>query len=149
MIRLRALLLLLLLAPTARAQENPADEYPIPVIEEEPDAPQQAQYEFLVNATLETRFNTSVDSGGDFDLVRYEFGFSWQDEVAERTRLGVRLRFKYDSYSFSEVPGFGNVAPWDDIFTLAIGAVVSHDIDEHWTVFGGPLLEISQEDNVA
>jgi hypothetical protein len=96
-----------------------------------------------IPAGIEHQFRTDIRRGGAFDVTRGTVGLGVRTGLPGD--IGVSLRFTYslDAYDFRGNGQFGE--GWDDIHTLNIGAVFSHEVVTDWTIFGGPAFQFARE----
>lgn len=94
------------------------------------------------------RLPTDLDTGGDVSVSTLSAGLNIARDFNRDVGLTFRINYGVSIYDFggSAPPvGFGVIDPWDDIHTLAVGAAISADINDKWSVFGGPVFQISGE----
>jgi hypothetical protein len=93
------------------------------------------------------QFDSDIDSGGDFNVLRLNGAVGVDAKLEENLDLTLRFTYALDSYDFSEAISLGAGAdePWEDIHTASAGAVLSWQVDPHWTIFGGPVIQTSRE----
>ncbi len=91
---------------------------------------------------LEHQFSTNIDGGGDFNVTRLGFALETSSQPLSELDLSVKFRYALDAYSFS---GASTVGVWDDVHTFGFQAMVSYRPSHEWTIFGGPILQISRE----
>ncbi len=103
---------------------------------------------FTVYTGAESSLEADVDGGGDVDVFRMRFGVTGKAGLTRDLDLAVSIGYGLDLYDFSGTTRLGGVEPWDDIHTLSVGALLSLDMNNDWTVFGGPVFQFAREDNV-
>ncbi len=101
---------------------------------------------FSLHGGAEYQFETDIDDGGDFSVARGGVGITARTQINTDVSLSFRIDYNLDAYDFSgAAAGLGVSQPWDDIHTLSLGAILSVDAGNDWTLFGGPVLQISGE----
>ena len=107
------------------------------------------EFRFIFGGGYTHAFETSLDSGGDFSVDEFTAGLNIATNINRDLTLDFRLNVGVASYNFSGNSGlgggFGGLDPWGDIFDIGLGMAASWSIDEHWTVFGGPVLQFAGE----
>ena len=102
--------------------------------------------QFSLHGGAEYQFETDIDDGGDFSVVRGGVGLTARTQFNQDVSMAFRLDYSLDSYDFSgAAAGLGFADPWDDIHTLSLGAIFSVDAGNDWTIFGGPILQLAGE----
>lgn len=103
---------------------------------------------FTVSAGAESSLEADVQGGGALDVFRMRFGVTGKSELTRDLDLAVSVGYGLDLYDFSGTTRLGGVDPWENIHTLSIAALLSLDLNDDWTVFGGPVVQFAREDNV-
>lgn len=102
--------------------------------------------QWSLHGGAEYQFETDIDDGGDFSVARGGIGFTTRTKFNEDVSLTFRLDYNLDAYDFSSAASSLGVSdPWDEIHTVSLGAVLSVDAGSEWTLFGGPILQLSGE----
>jgi hypothetical protein len=91
------------------------------------------------------RFETDIDSGGEFSLDTYSFGLDVSHDFSRDASLTFRADYGVASYEFGGSTGLGGLDPWHDIHTLSFGAALSVDLNDRFNVFAGPVFQFSRE----
>lgn len=97
------------------------------------------------------QFRTDLDDGGSLALTRAVAGTQVRYAFTDTLALGLNFGFRFDRYEWGgdAFPALGPSAdPWRDIFTVGIGAVMNWQVDDRWTVSGGPIFQFSGESSV-
>jgi len=110
---------------------------------EEP--PETSAWRLELDAVAVKQFETSLDSGGDFDIDRYFLEVSARRRVGEKGSAGLSLSYGEDRYNFSGNSGFGGLDPWGKIRKVRIGAPLRYRHDNKWTFYGVPSLRYRAE----
>ena len=103
---------------------------------------------FSAYAGAESSLEADVQGGGDLDVLRMRFGVTGKAGLTRDLDLAVSIGYGLDLYDFSGTTRLGGVDPWGDIHTLSVGALLSLELNDDWTVFGGPVVQFAREDNV-
>lgn len=93
---------------------------------------------------LEYQFDADIDGGGDFNVLRLGFGLESRSQPLPELDLSVKFNYALDAYSFSG-PALGVAEQWEDVHTFGLQATASYRASREWTIFGGPILQISRE----
>jgi long-subunit fatty acid transport protein len=86
------------------------------------------------------QFNTPIDGGGDFSITRFRAGLSLPLRFNDQFALATAIKYQLDDYDFD-----GGGDPWDTVETFTVAALLQYRLDEHWMVYGGPLLRTAAE----
>ncbi len=103
---------------------------------------------FTVYAGAESGLESDVQGGGALDVLRMRFGVTGKTDLTRDLDLAVSVGYGLDLYDFSGTTRLGGVEPWENIHTLSIAALLSLDMNDDWTAFGGPVVQFAREDNV-
>ena len=113
------------------------------------DCPALAVFEepiyFEVSGGFAHQFDADLDVG-DYHVSRLDFAASAETDLNETWEVALQLRTWLDSFDFAPNAslGFGS-EPWEDIFTLSLGARIHYKLNDRWTLIGGPVLQFSRE----
>jgi hypothetical protein len=91
------------------------------------------------------QFDTDLDKGGDFNVVRAGLGLTSRIEFDQDLSLSLRGDYQLDYYDFSNNGIVGGADLWDDIHTISLGAILHYEASDDWEVFAGPVLQFSFE----
>jgi hypothetical protein len=91
------------------------------------------------------QLETSLDSGGDFDIDRYLVRLAVTRKLDERWSAGVALSYGEDQYQFSGNTGFGGLNPWGTIREARIAFPLRYRRSDTWTFYGIPSLRYRAE----
>lgn len=94
---------------------------------------------------LEHQFDADIDGGGDFSVSRLGFALEARSQPLPDLDLSVKFNYALDAYSFSGITALGGADPWEDVHTFGLQATASYHASREWTIFGGPILQISRE----
>ncbi|MBX3357676.1 MAG: hypothetical protein KF745_04530 [Phycisphaeraceae bacterium] len=136
-------------APTAPSEPPPQQASPLPQLDAAPEVTEPARSGRVPTFTVEFgggyQFETDIDSGGSFSLARGAALVSTVLPVAERMNLRIAAGYSYSSYDFTDNARFGGSGPWEGINSVSVLASLGYQIDEKWSVFGGPIFGIAAE----
>lgn len=91
-------------------------------------------------------FDTDIDGGNnDFSVSRVAGSLSFDTTLTETSRVGIAFGYDVSSYDFGGTSGFYAGNPWDDIHTFTAGAIFQFDLNNDWTLFGGPTVQFASE----
>jgi len=117
------------------------DEEPVDTAEPVPAAAQatnQCQAKFMAGGARQ--FNTHIDGGGNFSINRFRAGLGGLMRFNDQFALAATVKYQLDNYDFG-----GGGDPWDNIETFTAVALLQYRLDEHWMLYGGPLLRTAAE----
>ena len=98
----------------------------------------------LVAAAIK-QLETSLDTGGDFDIDRYFVRFGITRKFDEKWRAGLALSYGETRYRFSGSTGFGGLNPWGKIRDARIAFPLRYHHNDIWTFYGIPSLRYRGE----
>jgi len=101
---------------------------------------------FTVYSGGQFSFQSDIDGGGDMNVFRLQFGVTGRASLTRDLDLTVQIGYDIDLYDFSGVSRLG-IDPWEDVHTFNVGAILSMDMSNDWTLFGGPVLQVAREDS--
>ena len=91
------------------------------------------------------QFESSLDTGGEFDVDRYFVQFSATRSFGSAWNSGLSLGFGESRYGFSGYSGLGAIDPWSNIREFRISIPVRYRSGNNWTYIGIPTLRYSGE----
>lgn len=103
---------------------------------------------FKVNSSVESRFDTDLEDGGELGVTRFNFGVAVNIPVNEDWSVDVRGGYSFADFDFGGTTGFAALDPWADIHTIEFAAIINYDCCEDWQVFGGPIVQFARESDV-
>lgn len=103
------------------------------------------EWHFTFGGGFTHRFDSDVDSGGDVSVNTFSAGLDAATQLNADVGLDLRFNYGIADYSFGGSTGFGGLNPWSDIHTITFGAIITMNIDNRWTVFGGPIFQFARE----
>ncbi|MCP3902948.1 MAG: hypothetical protein GY715_04865 [Planctomycetes bacterium] len=92
------------------------------------------------------QFDSTLDNGGEMSVGRIGGGISLMTRLGTDLTLRTNFGYELNMYDFKG-PGFAALQPWDDVHTLNISAQFVYALDEEWSLFGGPIIEASREED--
>ncbi len=101
---------------------------------------------FAVYSGGELSFKSDIEGGGDLNVFRLQFGVIGRAGLTRDLDLAVHIGYDVDLYDFSGTSALG-IDPWEDVHTFNVGALLSMDMSNDWTLFGGPVFQIAREDS--
>ena len=99
---------------------------------------------FSISAGYQHIFNTSLNSGGDYQVDRVGLELKVKTKISDEWRLEGNLRYLFDDYKFSNATDLGG-NPWSDINTLQIDARAQWWMNNDMALIFGPFLMWSRE----
>ena len=101
---------------------------------------------FAIYSGAEFSFASDVKGGGDLEVFRLQFGVTGRTDLTPDLDLAVHVGYDVDLYDFSGTSALG-IDPWEDVHTFNVGALLSMQMGNDWTLFGGPVFQIAREDS--
>lgn len=101
---------------------------------------------FAIYSGAEFNFASDVKGGGDLEVFRLQFGVTGRTDLTPDLDLAVHVGYDVDLYDFTGTSALG-IDPWEDVHTFNVGALLSLQMSNDWTLFGGPVLQIAREDS--
>jgi len=105
-----------------------------------------SDWQVTLDAGAAKQFESSLDTGGDFDVDRYFFRFGATRNIGKAWNAGISLGYGEDRYEFSGSSGFGDSDPWSRIRVFRAGIPISYRAENNWSFFGIPSLRYAGED---
>ncbi|MGI9014288.1 MAG: hypothetical protein ACR2GY_08565 [Phycisphaerales bacterium] len=94
----------------------------------------------------EYQFDTDFeDDGGDYTAARFNLGINAAMPLNDRLDLNLSLGYAHDAYDFSGTSGFAALDPWDAVNTVQAAARLEWEVNDRFTLFGGPIIGFSAE----
>lgn len=87
----------------------------------------------------------SLEGGGDVGVADAALSVGARVILDRDWRMNIGLDYRITNYDWSGTTALGD-DPWDNVFELGIAALFEHDVTDQWTLFGGPVLELSWEE---
>jgi hypothetical protein len=91
------------------------------------------------------QFETSIDSGGDFEIDNFFVRASASRNFANAWNAGITVDYGEDRYKFSGNSGFGGLDPWSTVRNIRVSLPIRYRTDSNWTFIGVPSLRYSGE----
>ncbi len=104
-------------------------------------------WQFRAGTGLSHQFDGDIDDGGEFNVTRAHGEFGATYTFNPDLKIDVSFGYEFSTYDFSGSSGFGALDPWEDIHSLRLRALLTGRIDDQWSVFGGPIITFSGEDD--
>jgi len=93
---------------------------------------------FLVGGSRQ--FNTGVDNGGNFSVNSFRTALGVPYRINDQYSVAAGLAYQLDSYNFG-----GGFQGWGDINTLTATIGLTYRYDQHWLIYGGPIVRTAAE----
>jgi hypothetical protein len=103
------------------------------------------EFKFTFGGAYTHRFDTDIDSGGDFSNDTLSFGLTVDRQLSDEVSLKFQTNYVVSSYDFTGTTGLAAFDPWDDIHTFNFGAALSFNPNDELGVFAGPVFQFSRE----
>jgi hypothetical protein len=108
------------------------------------DAPPSPR--FSVSAAGQLGFDSDLDGGGEIGISRVGTRIDAEIDLSDQVTLGLRTTYELSLYDFSGgVSDLGAADPWDDVHFLTLQGNLQWKLDQHWIVYGGPVLRFARE----
>jgi len=94
------------------------------------------------------QFDTDIDDGGEFDVLRAGGVYSTSFDLDPNNRLRFSVGYRWTEYGFNANPGetgLGMTDPWDTIHTVQIGVSYVTDLSDDFSLAVSPFAELSGE----
>ena len=101
---------------------------------------------FSASASSSYQFKSNLDGGGDVSVSHYGIGFGGAAPLTGRVGVGVRMSYDRAEYSFSSPNGFPVRNPWGQINRLGLTMQAGYQLNDQWSIGGGPVLQHAGED---
>ncbi len=101
---------------------------------------------WTIDGGAQHRFDTDVDSGGEFNVSSFKTGIGMQKPWTDRLGLDVSASYARDAYDFETSETLGG-KPWEDINSFRTRAILRYQQDPQWIFMGGGFLFSSQEED--
>ena len=130
-------------SPVVTAQQSEIDEG----MGRDTNAEAQAGgWRFSLYGGAEYQFDTESDGNDEFDVARFDIGFSAATNLSEDWKMRAGLSYSRDIYGFDEPNDLAAMEPWEDIDTIGLSAIFTYEMDRDWRLYTGPVLQFSAED---
>ncbi len=139
--------LLFVLAFTAAARGQTTDSPPaerLPTIDELPPLDLEPESRGA-GVSYDLRVGAGMQSGGsEFDVFRAHATVGASTRLSKQVDLRLSFGYEFDNYDFDMDSFFGNDV-WDQVHTYGVRANFDIKIDSDWTLFVGPVFQVSHE----
>jgi hypothetical protein len=98
---------------------------------------------FRLDLGYEWQGEADLDSGGTLDVQRAAIGLGMTMPLEGVGTLSFDLDYELSSYDFGGNTAFAE--EWEDVHQFAFAATVDVDLDNDWSIFGGPLIRYAGE----
>jgi hypothetical protein len=109
-----------------------------------------AKHPFRLSVAYAHRFEANLDKAGRFSTDTTRIEFASQTAFGRSLSWDNLVAYEFNYYDFTNTQQgtpFGVVGgdPWQDVHYLTYIPSLRWKIDPHWTVFGGPVLQVAGE----
>jgi len=111
----------------------------------QPVAGPQEGVAFTLNTGVSHMVDTDIDGGGEFNATRASVGLGMRFGIDQDLSANIGLGYQADIYDFSTLNGLAAAEPWDTIHSVRLRALFNYQIDEEWSLTGGPIFTFSGE----
>jgi hypothetical protein len=101
-----------------------------------------ARKAFRLSAGYAHRFEADLDKSGKFNTDTTRIEFSSQTELARSLSWDNLVFYEFNSYDFANTDRGGW---WKDVHYLTYIPSLRWKIDDQWSIFGGPALQVAAE----
>jgi len=108
-------------------------------------AAETPNWRLALNGGAVKQFESSLDTGGDFDVDRYFMRFSATRNIGSAWNAGVSLGYGESRYGFSDGSLVDGGDPWDRIREFRVNLPIRYRADNNWSFVGIPSLRYSGE----
>ena len=106
----------------------------------------ESEWRFTFGGGYTQRFSTDFDEGdGDISVSALTGGLNATTDFSDDLSLTLRVNFGAADYDFGGTSGFGALDPWNTVHGVAIGGALTYDLNDKWSVFGGPIIQFARE----
>lgn len=142
-------------ASLAQAQGSAVDPVDVPLVDvagtgagDEKSA-KGKNWEIALLGGYTHQFRADLDDGGDYSVSRFVAGIGFGLKLNDRLDLNLGFGYEFNGYDFEGDTVFGFAAdddiPWRSINLFNVGASLNYRLDDHWRVFGGPIVRFAGE----
>jgi hypothetical protein len=110
----------------------------------------QAKHPFRLSVAYAHRFEANLDKAGRFSTDTTRIEFASQTAFGRSLSWDNLVAYEFNYYNFTNTQqgtpfgAFGG-DPWKDVHYLTYIPSLRWKIDPHWSVFGGPVLQVAAE----
>lgn len=87
------------------------------------------------------RLETDIDEGGEFSEFAARVAGGGLFPIHDQLQIVLPISYQFSHYDFSDFGG----DPWENIHILRVAALMRYEIDDHWSIYGGPAGGFSAE----
>jgi outer membrane receptor protein involved in Fe transport len=103
------------------------------------------EWRWRMEALAAKVFETSIDSGGQYQANRYFIQGGGSKALTRQWQLGASVGYGADHYNFSGAGGFGGLDPWDTVHEFRISMPLRYVARDDWSFFGIPSIRFNGE----
>lgn len=100
---------------------------------------------FVITAGGAHQFEADIDDGGAFSVTRASTGLAAYYLINDELTLNTGIGYEVNAFDFSGTTALGGGDPWDTIHAVRARAILKWNIDDTWSVYGGPMLGFAAE----
>jgi hypothetical protein len=93
---------------------------------------------------FEYQGETDLDTRGDFDYWMVSAGVNSSGMVSDNTKIALKADYRAVGYDFSGIRG--GVDPWETVHVIRLNPLITYQINDTWSVMGGPIGEFTGEE---
>jgi hypothetical protein len=101
-----------------------------------------------LNLNAINQFNTNIASGGSFNWQDANVHLNNRYQLTADSSIGLNLRDGYQNWSWSDVSGYGNKAPWRGIQSPGVGLSYFQKLQDGWSAGFSPIVDWVAENGV-
>jgi hypothetical protein len=116
------------------------------IVDVEAVAPQEGEQRWVTHVGYGHMFETDVNGGGDVSNDAFMAGLRARFDLTDSLTLSPGLVYELDAYDISN--GAQPFA-WGNIHQYTLLGILNWQIDEQWSLLGGPVLRIAGEGSSA
>jgi len=102
---------------------------------------QETRWRPFLSVTPVYQGQADLDGGGDFSARSAMVRAGVMGELGRGKRAGVVLSYDYTDYSFSDLAGFGGIAPWNIVQRYGVSVPLSFGLGDDWSLGLTPSLD--------
>ncbi len=104
-----------------------------------------APWKLQADAGYVNQFESSLDTGGDFEADRYFLRLGLSRRLGNAWNAGIAVGYGEADYEFSGPGGFAGMDPWGKVRELRVSAPLRYRADNDWSFIAIPTLRYYEE----
>jgi hypothetical protein len=119
---------------------------PAQVVDVDAVTPDPSRRPFVFQTGYDHVFRTDLDGPGSVSLDSFQAGIGGRFELTDELSIQTRFQYSLDAYDISD-----SALPldWETIHQYTLVGLVDWELDEKWSVLGGPILRLAGEGSAA